>query len=314
MTTCSPVTAPILALVGPTAIGKTSLSLQISETFGCEIISMDSMQVYRHMDIGTAKVSREEQRRVVHHLIDIVDPDEQYDAARFVRDAQRAIKGILARGKTPLVTGGTGLYLSSLINGIFDTINVPQDVREHLQQRLQDEGKEALHRELLAMDRESGLRIHSNDTQRILRGLEIFYATGTPWSEHLRRQKQFGRGSCFSRLLLLGLLCDRALLHDRIKRRTVSMMSDTFEKEVEDLLSRGYTRSLPAMQSIGYRHMTACIAGEWDRETATSTLIRDTRRYAKRQMTWFRNQQQVQWHDIGTTNMIFEAIASFLKK
>jgi tRNA dimethylallyltransferase len=313
MTTNVHVTAPVLVLVGPTAIGKTALSLRIAETFGCEIISMDSMQVYRHMDIGTAKVSREEQQRVTHHLIDIVDPDEQYDAARFVHDALKAVEGIVSRGKIPLITGGTGLYLSSLTKGLFDTVNVSTEVRETLQKRLHAEGREVLHRELLAMDRESGLRIHINDTQRLLRGLEIVYATGIPWSEHIRHQQKIKHHSLFSRILFLGLTCDREQLYDRIKMRSINMMNDPFVKEVESLLDKGYARNLPSLQSIGYRHMLACLAGEWDKETATAALVRDTRRYAKRQMTWFTKQQEVQWYDLQCADAVFPLIEDFLK-
>ena len=309
----APITAPVLVLVGPTAIGKTELSLRIAEAFQAEIISMDSMQVYRHMDIGTAKASPEERRRVVHHLIDIVDPDEQYDAARFVHDALEAVTSIHAREKIPLITGGTGLYLSSLINGIFDIIDVQPDVRDRLRNRLRQEGKGVLHRELMTVDQESGQRIHCNDTQRILRGLEIYYTTGVPWSEHLRRQQDAMPQPRFTRILLLGLTCAREVLYDRIKRRSISIMRDEFALEAQWLLGQGYTGDLPAMQSIGYRHMLACLTGTWDRETATAALIRDTRRYAKRQMTWFRNQQQVHWHPIDQTEDIFAAIASFLE-
>jgi tRNA dimethylallyltransferase len=165
----------------------------------------------------------------------------------------------------------------------------------------------------MAIDRESGLRIHINDTQRLLRGLEIFYATGLPWSEHLRRQKESARPPCLSRILLLGLTCDRELLYDRIKIRTVRMMQDAFAKEVEHLLSKGYAKDLPAMQSIGYRHMLGCLNGEWDRETATAVLVRDTRRYAKRQMTWFKNQQQVQWYDVERADEVLIAIENFVQ-
>ena len=310
MTVVPVVAEPVLVLVGPTAIGKTALSLGIAEQYGCEIISMDSMQVYRTMDIGTAKVSAEERRRIKHHLIDIADPDEQYDAARFVADAQHAIASIHACGRIPLLTGGTGLYLSALINGMFDIIQVPDHIRSNLRRRLKEEGRGALHRELMAVDRESGERIHNNDTQRLLRGLEIYHATGIPWSEHVRRQE---RGvPRFTRLLLLGLTCERETLHDRIKQRSINMMSDEFTQEVERLLAQGYSPELPAMQSIGYRHMLALLAGASDRETALATLIRDTRRYAKRQMTWFRNQQQVAWHQVNRPDTVYAAIDHFL--
>jgi tRNA dimethylallyltransferase len=312
MSTARPIPTPIIVLVGPTAIGKTELSLKLAAEFDCEIISMDSMQVYRYMDIGTAKVSREEQQQIVHHLIDIADPDEQYDAACFVRDATAAIKTITARGKTPFITGGTGLYLSSLINGLFEEFQVKDEIRNALRERLNKEGREVLHSELLTVDPESGARIHVNDTQRLLRGLEIFYSTGIPWSEHLRRQAQTRRHPVFTRMLQLGLTCDRELLYDRIKIRSIKMMQDAFQQEYEFLLGKGYGRDLPSMQSIGYRHMGACLAGEWDRETATTNLIKDTRRYAKRQLTWFRRQQQFQWYDIHRTDGILKDVAAFL--
>lgn len=314
MTPHLPIAAPVLVLIGPTAIGKTALSLEIAEIFRCEIVSMDSMQVYRYMDIGTAKASREERSKIPHHLIDIVDPDEQYDAAQFARDATRAVEEIVARGNTPLITGGTGLYLSCLINGMFESPHVSHEVRDRLRQRLVDEGRDALHRELMRVDRECGLRIHRNDTQRLLRGLEIFYSTGQSWSAHLRRQRETAGQPRFSRLLLLGLTCDRQKLYDRIKDRTIKMMSDAFQQEVEFLLRKGYASDLPAMQAIGYRHMLGCIRGEWSREEAVATLMRDTRRYAKRQLTWFRNQQHVQWHDINRPEGARQAIASFLEK
>jgi tRNA dimethylallyltransferase len=307
------ITTPVLILVGPTAIGKTDLSLKVAVEFDCEIISMDSMQVYRFMDIGTAKVSRAERRQVVHHLIDILDPDEQYDAARFVRDALAAIKLISSRGKISLITGGTGLYLSALVNGLFADIDVKDEVRESLQERLKNEGREALHRELLQVDQRSGERIHLNDTQRLLRGLEIYYSTGTPWSEHLRRQSSVPRHPALTRMLHLGLTCDRNLLYDRIKTRTMSMMQDAFKAEVEFLLNRGYPRSLPSMQSIGYRHMNACIAGEWDLNTATHALIQDTRRYAKRQMTWFRRHRELHWYEIQRTDETLAEIDLFIR-
>ena len=308
-----PITQPVLALVGPTAIGKTAFSLAIAESFPCEIISMDSMQVYRFMDIGTAKASMEERRRIPHHLIDIINPDEQYDAGCFVRDALRACADIHSRGKIPLITGGTGMYLSRFINGIFDDIKVHDSIRNHLRNRLAEEGREALHRELHRVDPESGVRIHVNDTQRLLRGLEVFIATGIPWSEHLRRQNMSGGTNRFLRLLVLGLTCDRTLLHERIKKRSISMMSEAFVQEVEDLLARGYKPDLHAsMRAIGYRHMCAWLAGHWDRQTATSALINDTRRYAKRQMTWFRNQHQIRWFDIDQQADALTALTSFL--
>jgi len=189
---------PLLFLSGPTAVGKTELSLQIAEEFSCEIIGVDSMQVYRFMDIGTAKPTAAERSRIPHHLIDIVDPNENYTLGTFVRDAEKAIHYIYSKKNIPLLTGGTGLYFKGLLNGVFDDFTGPDekygtaqekhDVRQNLQTRLEEEGGSRLHRELADLDPESAQRIHPNDTQRILRGLEIFYTTGIPWSKHLENQ------------------------------------------------------------------------------------------------------------------------------
>ena len=307
------ITTPVVVLVGPTAVGKTALSLQIATEFGCEIISMDSMQVYRGMDIGTAKATPEERRQVVHHLIDIRDPDEQYHAASFVTDTLAAIRAIGERGHIPLITGGTGLYLSSLLHGLFDTVEGTEAIRAVLQERLRGEGREVLHGELQRVDPTSAARIHPNDTQRLLRGLEIFHATGLPWSEHLQRQRQAAPPPQFSRLLLLGLRCDRDLLVERISRRSWQMMGDAFAAEVTGLLAQGYGADLPSLQAIGYRHMIACLAGTMDRETATRALIKDTRRYAKRQMTWFRRYADLHWHDLGKLDAALVEVAEFFR-
>lgn len=308
-----PISFPVVVLVGPTAVGKTALSLQIATEFGCEIISMDSMQVYRGMDIGTAKATPEERRQVVHHLIDIRDPDEQYDAASFVTDALTAIRAIGEQGRIPLITGGTGLYLSSLLYGLFDTVQGTEAIRAVLQERLQAEGREALHAELQRLDPVSAARVHPNDTQRLLRGLEIFHATGLPWSEHLQRQRQAAPPPQFSRLLLLGLRCDRDLLVERISLRSRQMMGDAFAAEVTGLLAQGYSADLPSLQAIGYRHMIACLTGAMDRETATRALIKDTRRYAKRQMTWFRRYADLHWHDLRDLDAALVEAAEFFR-
>lgn len=313
MKTISAITTPVLVLIGPTAIGKTALSLEIASRFDCEIISMDSMQVYRLMDIGTAKASCQERALAVHHLIDIVDPDDQYDAARFVTDALRAIVEITGRGKVPLITGGTGFYLAALTKGLFEEITVSADIRDRLRHRLEQEGRERLHRELTEVDPESGNRVHINDTQRLLRGLEIFVATGIPWSEHLRRQRTSAAALPLTNMMQIGLSCDRSQLYDRIKERTLEMMGDSFQQEVEGLLARGFAATLPSMQSIGYRHMLGCIMGQCDRATATTELIRDTCRYAKRQMTWFGRSPDIRWYDRDQGSQVLTDVKNFLK-
>jgi tRNA dimethylallyltransferase len=292
-----PVTQPVFVLVGPTAIGKTALSLQMAEEFDCEIVSMDSMQVYRYMDIGTAKATREEREKIPHHLIDIVDPDEDYDAERFIIDACTSIADIHAREKIPLITGGTGLYLKALIEGLFPGGTQYPQIRAELQERLHREGSLKLHEELSACDSISAKRIHYNDTQRLIRALEIYHGSGTPWSQHIHEQKKESGGKRFQQMLLIGLTCERDTLYEQINRRTCLMIDSGLEDEVRGLLHRGYSSKLNSMMSIGYRHMVMYIQGIWGKSQMETFLARDTRRYAKRQYTWFRKTPDIQWVD-----------------
>ncbi len=303
---------PVLALVGPTAIGKTALSLEIAHTLNCEIISVDSMQVYRYMDIGTAKIRPEETEGIPHHLIDIVDPDEEYDAARFVSDATAAIREIAGRGKVPLVTGGTGLYLKALTQGLFADIPEDKGIRAELQRRLEREGTSKLHEELSACDRESAERIHQNDTARILRGLEIYLASGISWSEHLRRQAENNSGGAVREILQVGLTCDRGRLYDRINLRTGMMIDAGLEGEVRGLLAMGYGPELKSMGSIGYRHMLRYLAGEWSQERMIELLARDTRHYAKRQYTWFTRIPAIEWFEVAEPAAVVNRMGEWL--
>ena len=306
--TASPVSEPVLVLIGPTAVGKTALSLALAERFSCEIVGLDSMQIYRHMDIGTAKATPEERSRVPHHLIDVVNPDEEYHVARYVADASEACQQIIARGKRPLLVGGTGLYLKGLLEGLFEIPPVPEPVRASLRQRLAEEGRAVLFAELSQSDPESATRIHPNDTHRLLRALEIFQATGKSWSEHLREQNA---QPALTKVLQLGLRCERDVLYERINLRVEQMVAEGLLAEVEKLLAMGYDPSLKAMQSIGYRHMVQFLRGEWDWDETLFLLARDTRRYAKRQMTWFGNDPDIHWFAPTDTAPIFECVSAF---
>ncbi|HEB68466.1 MAG TPA: tRNA (adenosine(37)-N6)-dimethylallyltransferase MiaA [Desulfobulbus sp.] len=303
---------PVLVLVGPTAIGKTALSFEIVDEFGCEIISMDSMQVYRHMDIGTAKPSKEELLRVRHHLIDLVDPDEQYNAARFVQDCLAAIDSIIAGGKIPLITGGTGLYLSSLLKGLFAEIPVKDEVREELGAGLINKGLPGMYEELCRVDPVSAARIHQNDQQRILRGLEIYFSTGTAWSEHLEQQKNRRPPVQFTRLLQIGLTCERKRLYRRIEQRSGIMLEQGLIDEVKKLRAMGYDGLLSPMQAIGYRHVNQLLDGHWDYGEMKEYLVRDTRRYAKRQMTWFGRSNDLHWYDRLQRSQVIDHISKHL--
>ncbi len=305
---------PIIVLVGPTAVGKTALSLRLVERFDCEIISMDSMQVYRHMDIGTAKPSQEEQTSVPHHLIDIVNPDEHYDAARFVQDALAAIADIATRNRTVLLTGGTGLYLKALFEGLFDALPTDEGIRTRLRERLKQEGREVLHAELCQVDPATGERVHANDTQRLLRGLEIYQSSGRTWTELIAEQQaqkneQKKRFTC---VFQVALDCERERLYERIEKRSHIMLRQGLVEEVAGLRDRGYSPELPAMQSIGYKHVNKLLSGEWHQAEMLEYLVRDTRRYAKRQMTWFRKNQDLNWFARDEDERITEQIAEIL--
>ncbi|WP_319547714.1 tRNA (adenosine(37)-N6)-dimethylallyltransferase MiaA [Desulfogranum marinum] len=308
------ISTPVIVLVGPTAIGKTALSLRIAEQFHCEIISMDSMQVYRYMDVGTAKASLEERTQVPHYLIDICDPDEQYNAARFVNDALDAINDIAARGKVPLITGGTGLYLSSLLNGLFTDVPVQESVRLEVRKRYEEKGREAAYAELLQIDAVAAERIHINDTQRLLRGLEIFHSTGIPWSRHLESQQQQQPPISFQHLLVIGLTCERSRLYERIEKRAGIMMKTGLMEEVKKLQKMGFNDQLTSMQAIGYRHAVQYLNGSQPLEETIKELVRDTRRYAKRQMTWFQKQRQLQWYEQDNDAAVLADIQRMIQK
>ncbi len=300
-----------IALVGPTAIGKTRLSIDLAKEFNCEIVGVDSMQVYKLMDIGTAKITKEEMEGVPHHLIDIVFPDEHYDAARFAKDADEAIKAISAKGKIPLLTGGTGLYLKAFTEGLFDDIKVDQDIRDNLKNRLKSEGLAKLNDELAVCDKVSAERIHPNDSFRIVRALEIYHSTGLPWSVHIenhRRQNSINRPD----VVIIGLTCERSRLYERINVRTKIMLDSGFEQEVRALIENGYGPELKSMSSIGYRHMCSYLAGSIDCDELYETLARDTRRYAKRQYTWFNKVEGLQWFEVSDDDLIKKQIAQSL--
>ena len=309
-----PIAQPVIVLVGPTAIGKTCLSLKIAQAFGCEIVGMDSMQVYRYMDIGTAKATKEEREIVRHHLIDIVNPDDEYDAERFVSDACAVIDDIHARKNIPLLTGGTGLYLRSLKEGLFAGGHRYPEIRAELKERLNKEGSSILHKELQLYDRYSAERIHNNDTHRLLRALEIYYGSGVPWSEHIARQAQEKQSARFTNMLIIGLTCKRDILYEQINKRTETMVNAGLKEEVRGLLKMGYGQDLKSMMSIGYRHMVMYINGDWNKSQMIQLLARDTRRYAKRQFTWFYHTEGIVWYERTEMQKIIDFAEDWLRK
>lgn len=285
---------PVILLAGPTGVGKTDLSLDMAATLETEIINADSMQVYRYMDIGSAKPSAEEQARIPHHLIDVVDPDESFDAARYLSLARPIVDALHRQGKIPLVVGGTGLYMKALEKGICPGAPGDDRVREALLREVAERGLADLHDELRRVDPASGRRIHINDRQRIVRALEVYRLTGRPLSEwqeqHSFQHSAYGTVKIF-------LHREREDIYDRIDRRVYAMMEQGFLDEVQGLLDRGYGPHLKPMQSLGYKQLVRRLLGEITIEEAIYQIQRETRHYAKRQMTWFRGDPEFQWID-----------------
>jgi tRNA dimethylallyltransferase len=300
----------IIVICGPTGIGKTSVGIESAEAFGGEIISADSMQVYKYMDIGTAKPTLEERCRVYHHMIDIIEPDEDFSAARFATLAAGIIKKVSEEKTVPFVVGGTGLYIKALTQGLFDPGKVGTDAKTRLKKEAELHGAELLYGRLKNSDPAAAERIHPNDTFRIIRALEIYEATGTPISEYRGRHRFSERAF---NVLKIGLTMERKDLYDRIEKRVDSMIKNGFVDEVRRLLGMNYPADLKSMQSIGYRHILDYISGRIDLDEAIRILKRDTRRFAKRQMTWFNADPEIVWVKPDQADDIKMLVDSFLK-
>ena len=279
----------ILAVLGPTASGKTGLAVELCRRIGGEAVSCDSMQIYRDMNIGTAKPDAAERRGVPHHMMDICDPGEEYSVARYVEEADAAIGDILSRGKVPVVVGGTGLYADSLISGLsFAGRQEDMCLRRELGERYEKEGGEALHAELASIDPEAAARLHPNDARRIIRALEIYAHTGETLTEHDRKTRE--RPPKYRALRMILWPEPREMMYARIDARVDEMLRAGLMEEVRALLSRGLPPECTALQAIGYKELAGVLRGECTLEEAREELCRATRRYAKRQLTWFRRE------------------------
>ncbi|MCR8641620.1 tRNA (adenosine(37)-N6)-dimethylallyltransferase MiaA [Paenibacillus sp. N1-5-1-14] len=288
----------LLVLVGPTAVGKTNLSLTLAEQHQCEIISGDSMQVYRGMDIGTAKASMEERARITHHMIDTHHPDDPFSVAEFQERVRTLIPEIHSRGKLPFIVGGTGLYVESVCyNYQFSEANSDEDLRQQLDAFAILHGDQALHDQLREVDPASAERLHPNDRRRIIRAIEVFRVTGTKLSEQLANQT---KESPYN-LCIVGLTMDRALLYKRIEERIDIMIEQGLVDEVKRLIDEGCNPDSVAMKGLGYKEIIGYLRGEYSYEGAVELLKRDTRRFAKRQLSWFRHMKDIQWVDVTET-------------
>ena len=299
----------IVVILGPTGIGKTAFAIRVARQFNGEIVGADSMQIYKHLTIGTAKPDPSELALARHHLIDFLEPEDEYDAGRFVRDADRAIKEIGSRGKVPVVAGGTGLYVRALLYGLFRTDSVCRETVERLNRDVIKKGRRYVHERLADVDPQAADRIHPNDTFRTIRALEVFLTTGEKISA---RQKAHNFNQPRYHALKIGLYLDREKLYERINRRVDIMLEQGLLSEVEQLIKDGYSLDLKSMQSIGYQQMGLFLKGEADWAEAVRLLKRDTRRYAKRQMTWFRKETDILWCRPDAYNEVKMKIKEFL--
>ena len=304
----------LIGIVGPTATGKTAAGIELARRLRGEIISADSMAVYKGMDIGTAKPTPAERAEVAFQLIDVVRPDEDFSAAEFKRLADEAIADILRRGKQPIVVGGTGLYIRALIG----RLNIPaappnREFRERLIAEAAQFGNEALLERLRAADPETAGRLHPNDQKRIIRALEVHALTGMPIS-HFHRTA--GTTEVAYHVRLFGLTMSRPALYASIETRVDKQIESGLVEEVRGLLEKGYSPDLPAMKGLGYKQVAGYLRGEYDLRTAIDLLKRDTRRFAKRQFTWFRAEPGIQWIDVEgrSTSQVADEIIACLKR
>jgi len=299
----------VAVLLGPTAVGKTAVALQLAQAMGAEVVGADSLQVYRELNIGTAKPTAAERARVPHHLLDVVDPPEPYDAARYCREGRSVLAQLHRRGVPPLVVGGTGLYVKALLYGLFAEGSPPEGVRQGLRREVQGLGLPELYQRLARVDPASAARLHPHDTYRILRALEVITATGRPVSE-LWDAHRFQ--DCPYEVLKLGLDLPREELNRRIEARVSVMLAQGWLEEVEGLLRR-YPADLKPLQAIGYRHLGNFLLKRWSWEEALERLTRDTRRYAKRQLTWFRGDPEVKWFHPGQAAEMLAGLQNFFR-
>ena len=288
---------PLIILTGPTAVGKTSASIGLAKSLGCEIISADSMQVYKYMDIGTAKATKEEMRGIPHYLVDELYPDEEYNVMLFQQNAKQYMEGIYSRGHIPIIVGGTGFYINALVYDNDFSEEEESEIRKELYAVAENEGAEKLHAMLAEVDPEYAANIHHNNVKRVARALEYYRLTGEKMSEHNKNAKE--KETPYN-LAFFVLNMDREKLYERINLRVDIMINNGLEQEVRKLIEMGYSPELVSMQGLGYKEFIPYFNGEISLEQVVDDIKKYTRRFAKRQLTWFRGQTNGTWLDMGT--------------
>lgn len=284
---------PLIILTGPTAVGKTKLSIELAKTVNGEIISADSMQVYKHMDIGSAKIKKEEMCGVPHYLIDVLEPDEEFHVVRFQEMAKQAMEEIYAKGKVPILTGGTGFYIQAVVKDIdFSKESEKSPIREELEKLAEEKGCKYLHEKLQQVDPKSAEKIHANNVKRVIRALEYFELTGKPISLH--NEEEAAKESPYN--VAYFVLNDvRERLYERIDARVDAMLQEGLVEEVSGLAKKGYTKDMVSMQGLGYKEILSYLDGSYTFDEAVYILKRDTRHFAKRQLTWFKREKDIIW-------------------
>ena len=307
---------PLIVIVGPTSIGKTDASISVASYINGEIISADSMQVYKYMDIGTAKPSIDERQGIPHYMIDVVEPDDEFNVAIFQQLAIQKIDDINNRRKKAILVGGSGLYVNSIVYPM-DFTEAYEDhlYRSYLYEQLSSKGKEFLYNKLERIDPDTANRLHPNDTKRIIRALEIYHITGKTMSQF--KQDFNNISPPYKPLIMIGLTMERSRLYERINKRVDTMVSNGLIDEVRSLLKMGYTKNMVSMQGLGYKEIIAYLEGDCTLDDALETLKRDTRRFAKRQYTWFKRDKRIYWINIdmfSTKSQLTDCIISYINE
>ncbi len=298
----------ILVIVGPTAVGKTYVSIELAKKFNTEIISADSMQVYKYMDIGTAKVTEEEACGIKHHMLDLVYPNEEFSVSEFQKIAEKHIDNLIDDDKLPIVIGGSGLYVNSLLYDLdFGKVKSDEKVKKYYTDFYNEHGTEKLHELLVNIDSEAAAKIHKNNVKRVIRALEVCHITGNKFSEmNTNIRKPSEKYNC----IIIGLEMDRDILYQRINKRVDIMVENGLIEEVKSLLDKGYDRNLVSLQAIGYKEIIDYLEEKTTKQDAIDILKTNTRRFAKRQFTWFKADSNIKWFDLTNLNEIDKVIGS----
>jgi tRNA dimethylallyltransferase len=302
---------PLVIINSPTATGKTKLAVNLALEFGGEIISADSMQVYRYLDIGTAKPTMDERKGIKHHLIDVVNPDEEFNAALFSEQTRAIIPELAGKGKTVFVVGGTGLYIRALLKGIIDTPDVDENIRNHYRRLRDTHGKKYLYDLLLQKDNAAAAQINPNDSIRVIRALEVLEQTGESITV---KQKKHSFADTPYKTYKIGLQIDRRELKQRIEMRTDEMITAGLLGEIKSILDMGYNENIKPLQSLGYKQIIEFIHNKYSWESCVDLIKRDTWQYARRQMTWFAADKEITWYNPDSLGEIRENVRNFLKE